>query len=90
MSTTTQPPATLGRPRTGRLRVARPRTLPVRTRVTVTVTVDPHAWHREYGCGTTPAAVRADVTAYLATALHTTARIYPALTVTVTGEDTPR
>jgi hypothetical protein len=87
MSTTTTPPATLGRRRTGRLRVTRPRTLPVRTRVTVTVTVDPHAWHREYGCGTTPAAVRADVTAYLATALNT-ARIWPALTVTTEQETT--
>jgi hypothetical protein len=85
---TTTPPATTTRHK--RVRVARPRTLPVRTRVTVTVTVDPHAWHREYGCGTTPAAIRADVTAYLATALNTTTRIYPALTVTVTPEDTTR
>jgi hypothetical protein len=86
--TTTPPTTTTLRRRTTRGRVARPRALPVRTRVVVTVTVDPNAWHREYGCGTTPAAVRADVAAYLATALATTTRIYPALTVHVTPQET--
>jgi hypothetical protein len=59
------------------------RLLPVRARLVVTVTVDPAAWHREYGTGTTPAAVRADIAAYLTTALRATP-IYPALAVEVT------
>jgi hypothetical protein len=60
------------------------RLLPVRARLVVTVTVDPAAWSREYGTGTTPAAVRADIAAYLTTALRATAPIYPALAVEVT------
>jgi hypothetical protein len=57
--------------------------LPVRARLVVTVTVDPAVWDREYGTGTTPAAVRADLAVYLRTALRGI-DIYPALNVEVT------
>jgi hypothetical protein len=68
------------------VRVARARVLPVRTRLMVTITVDPAAWAREYGTGTDPVRVRGDVAAYLRTALAG-ARIWPALNVTVTAQE---
>ena len=33
----------------------------MKVRVTVTLDIDPEAWDMNYGTGTTPAAVRADV-----------------------------
>lgn len=38
----------------------------MKVRITHTVDIDPHAWDLNYGTGTDPAAVRADVRVYLA------------------------
>ena len=90
MTTPTTTPDTPGRARPRRERLARPRTLPVRTHLTVTITVDPATWDREYGTGTDPASVRGDVAAYLRTALESTARVWPALAVSVTPQEATR
>jgi hypothetical protein len=63
------------------------RGLPVTVDLVVTVTVDPTAWDREYATGTTPDAIRADLAAYLTTALSGPSGIWPALHTTITPGD---
>lgn len=45
-------------------------TAPVKVRVTLTVTVDPHLWNDEYGTGADPSEVAADVKRYVTNSVH--------------------
>lgn len=52
----------------------------MKVRITLTVDIDPEAWDMNYGTGTDPAAVRADVKTYVEGTVHEQLRQVDVLT----------